>query len=627
VPPLPAPDPGQRPGLAELGRYESVALFLARARAVAPAFGLTADNHVAVASLCERLDGLPLAIELAAARVRVLMPEQIVDRLTDRFAFLSRGSRAAPERQQTLRACVDWSFDLCTKPDRMLWARLSVFAGGFELDAVEGICADERLPETDLLELVSGLVDKSILVRDDVRDSHGEAARYRMLETIRDYGHEKLCEAGEDIQLRRRHRDWHERLVARARAEWVSDRQEYWLARLACEHSNLRAAVEFCLTEPGEAEAALRLAVALPAFYWTTRGLFGEGRQWLDRALAQVTAPTALRARALVVNSQLAFWPGDIDAGMRLLDEGEELARRLDAAAELAYAAYLRGVGALMANDLPVAVATLNWSWTTLSGAPDRDLDLDLTVLLIFATAAGLAGDHERAIACQREMLAIVEPRGTSPYRSAAVWVGGLIAWLRGELGQAAAQVVESLRLKRARASDDRYGVTMCLEVLAWITADQQRHRRAATLLGAAHAHWTDVGASITAFGHLIGHHNACERQTRDALGDAAFADAFHHGQAMTYDDAIAYALDEPARPTAPAPHEDDGSPPLTRRERQVADLIAQGLSNRDIAARLVISQRTAESHVEHILTKLGLTSRAQVAAWQATPQSRDQNS
>ena len=353
--------------------------------------------------------------------------------------------------------------------------------------------------------------------------------------------------------LRRRHRDWHGQLVARARAEWVSDRQAYWLARLGREHPNLRAAVEFSLTEPGEAEAALRLAVSLPRPYWWARGLFGEGRRWLDRALAQATAPTALRARALLVNSHLAFGQGDAAAGMRLLDEGEELARRLDASAELAHAAYLRGLGALFANDLPVAVETLE-------PGPDDPVARRRTrpgpvpdVLLAFGLAAGLAGDHERADAVPQEMLAIVEPRGEGLHRSFALWAGGLITWLRGDLRRAAAQEVESLRLKRAWGAEDRYGIALCLEVLAWITADQQRHRRAATLLGAADTLWTDIGIPITAYRHLVGYHDACERRIRDALGDAAFADAFHHGQALTYQDALAYALDESRQP-APTP-------------------------------------------------------------------------
>jgi predicted ATPase/DNA-binding NarL/FixJ family response regulator len=616
VPPLPVPGSAQRPDLLDTGRCESVALFVARAQTAVQAFQLTEDNYRAVAALCHRLDGLPLAIELAAARIRVLVPQQILDRLTDRFALLSRGSRSAPGRQQTLRACVDWSFDLCTKAERLLWARLPVFAGGFELDAVEGICADEHLAEADLLDLVTALVDKSILVRDDVPDDQGGRARYRMLQTIRDYGQEKLGEAGEDAVLRRRHRDWYQGLLDRARAEGITDQHGYWLARLGREHPNLRAAMEFCLTEPGEADAALRLAVTLPRLYWRARGLFSEGRRWLDRALAQATAATALRARALMVNSHLGFWQGDTAAGMRLLDEGEELARRVNAPVELAYSALLRGLSALYANDPPVAVDTLNSAWTTLSGAPDPDpgLDLRLNVLLALGQATALAGEYERASACVQEALAIVEARGEGLDRSVVLWVGGLVAWLRGDLRQATEQHLESLRLKQACESDDWYGTALCLELLAWISADQQRHRRAVTLLGAADALWTDIGASITSYRHLVGHHDACERQIRDALGDAAFAADFGNGQSLALDAMLAYALEE-RRAITPPPRK-DASSPLTRREQQVADLVAQGLSNKDIAAALVISQRTVESHVEHILSKLGFASRSRVAAW-----------
>ena len=614
IPPLSAPDPGQRPSLAALSRCESVALFLTRAQAALPGFELTEENHAAVADLCHRLDGLPLAIELAAAQVRVLALDQIVERIADRFGLLSRGSRNAPERQQTLGACVNWSFDLCAKPERMLWARLSVFAGGFELDAVEGVCADETLPEADLLDLVTGLMDKSILTRADIGDGQAPTVRYQMLETIREYGHQKLHRAGEDVALRRRHRDWYERLVTRASVEGVIDRPAYWMARLTREQSNLRAALELGLTEPRGAEATLRLAVSLPPHYWSGSGLLGEGRRWLDRALAQASPPTALRARAFLINSHLATWQGDADAAMRLLDEGEELARRLDASPELGHAASIRGVGALYGNDLPVAVESLTRAWTMLSKTPDADLYLYLNVLTGLGVAAGMAGDYERASACHQEMLAIVEPRGGGRHRSLARWLGGLIDWHRGDLEQAAEQEMEALRLQDTWGSDDQFVTAVCLELLAWITVAQQRYRRAATLLGAADARWTDVGTPVTANLQHAGHRSACERQTRDALGDTAFADTVARGRALPYEDAIAYALEEP-RQRPSTPHE-DASTALTRREREVADLMAQGLSNREIAGRLVISQRTAESHVEHILTKLGLANRAQVAAW-----------
>jgi len=620
VPPLLAPDPGLQLSLADVIRCESVSLFLARAQAVVPGFALTADNQFAVAELCYRLDGLPLAIELAAARVRVLGPQQILDRLAGRFNLLSGSTRGVPERQRTLRACVDWSFDLCTEPERTLWARLSVFAGGFELDAVEGVCTDEDLPPADALAMVTSLVDKSILVRSNVGDGAGngqaEAARYRMLETIRDYGQEKLIEAGEDLALRRRHRDWCQRLAARAGSEWISDRQAYWVARLGREHPNLRVAIEFCLTEPGEAEAALRLMGSLPQSYWPAGGLFGEGRRWLDRALAQATATTTLRARALLDSSHLATVQGDTAAGIRLLNEGEELARRLGGTVELGHAAFLRGLGALFANDLPVAVENLTRAWAILSEVADLDLDLYLQVLRTFGVASGLSGDQQRASTCVQEMLSIVEPRGEGRYRSAALWVGGLTAWLRRDLPQGVAHLVECLRLKRAWGSEDLYVTAWCLEVLAWIAADQQRHRPAATLLGAANALWRDIGSPIAAARHLVGFHHACERQIRDALGNAAYTDAYHHGHVLTSEDAIAYALDEPPQPAPVMPKDTPTS--LTRREREIVELLAGGRSNKDIAARLFISQRTAEGHVEHILTKLGFTSRASVAAWVA---------
>jgi predicted ATPase/DNA-binding CsgD family transcriptional regulator len=613
VPPLPYPEPGDQPGPADLRRYESVALFLARAEAAVPGFTLSEDHLVAVADLCRRLDGSPLAIELAAARVRVLVPPQILDRMADRFALLSRGSRSTPERQRTLRACVDWSFDLCTAAERLLWARLSVFAGGFELDAVEGVHTVGELPGAELLDLMTGLVDKSILVRDDAQGGPAETARYRMQETIRDYGQDRLRAEGKDAVLRRRHRDWYQRLVDRAAGEWVGDRQAYWTARLAREWPNLRAAVEFCLSEPGEAEGALRLAVALPQSYWRAGGVTGEGRRWLESALSQVSAPTVLRARALLVAGQLAFTQGDLAAGMRLLDEGEELARRLADCEAGAHAVFVRGLGALHANDLPAAVDTLEESRRILAAAPDENLDRYLTVLVTLAVAAGLAGSHERAGAGVRELLAIVEPRGEGIHRSLALWADGLIAWLRGDLRRAAAREVASLRVSRA-GEGDRHGAALALETLAWITAGQQRHRRAAALLGAADAIWTGAGAPLTGAGHLVSCHDTCARQIRGALGDATFADAFHGGQAMGYEDAITYALNEPRQP---APARPEHAPvPLTRRERQVADLIAQGLSNKDIAASLVVSQRTAESHAQHILTKLGFSSRAQVAAW-----------
>ena len=610
VPPLPVPDLLRTPSMADLVRCEAVALFVARAQTAVPGFAVTTDNQAAVVGICRRLDGLPLAIELAAARIRVLAPQQILDRLTDRFAMLSRGSRTAPERQQTLRACVDWSFELCDKPERMLWARLSVFSGVFEQDAIEGVCAHENQSPAELLEVTAGLVDRSILARDD----HGSVVCYRMLETIRDYGDEILRADAELAVLRRRHRDWYHGLASRAHAEWISDRQPYWLARLGREHPNLRAAVEYCLTEPGEAETALRIALCLPVHYWWGRGLLSDCRRWLDRALAQSQVPTALRARALLLAGDLAFVHGDIDAATRLSALGADLARRLDDPDSMAHAAYTRGIGALVQNDLAAATGSFEHALAIMATLAEPNLDLHLRVLIALAVAAAMAGERARADGCCREMLSITVRLGSDFYHPSALWSSGVVTWLRGDLQEASAQVAESLRLKRASGLGDDFGTVLCLAVLAWIAAGQRRYERAATLLGIADALSAELGAPISTYRHLVGHHDECARQARAALGDAAFADAVGHGRGLPYDDALAYALSQ-RRTSAPQPSQDTATG-LTRREREVADLLADGLSNKEIAAALVISQRTAESHVEHILTKLGFTSRTQVIAW-----------
>ena len=229
VPPLAAPDPGQQLTPAQLGLVPAVRLFAERAAQVVPGFAVTEANMAAVAGICLRLEGLPLALELAAARLPVLSAEQVDARLGDRLGLLTRGSRTNPARQQTLRASIGWSYELCSRAERRLWARLSVFAGGFELDAAEGICADHRLAAGDMLELLAALADKSILTA-----AHGKGvARYRLPEALREFGRERLEESGEGTALRRRHRDWHEQLARRADTRWLSPQMTDWTARLS----------------------------------------------------------------------------------------------------------------------------------------------------------------------------------------------------------------------------------------------------------------------------------------------------------------------------------------------------------------------------------------------------------
>lgn len=610
VPPLLTPEPDRQHDVADLMLYESVALFTARVTAADPSFRLTEDNHRAVAEICHRLDGVPLAIELAAAWLRALGPEQIVDRLADRFALLNWGNRAGPDRQQTLRACVDWSYELCTNAERLLWSRLSVFVGGCDLDAIEGVCADAELPETDLLKVVAGLIDKSVLAR----EGHGRVARYRMLETIRDYGLKKLVESEEHDLLRRRHLDFYQQLVARVRAEWLSDAQGDSLDRLRRAQPNLRAAVNFCLGELDDPEGALQLVTTLPWLsWWWGEGAFGEGRRWLELALAKADAPTALRAKALLLSAELSLAQGDTEIALKSFEEGDRLARLLQDGVAMARADSTRGTVLVYGRDPQGAVAVLTQARNALSSNEQPDLDQLLAVLLALTMAAAQVGDQELADSCRKDILAIT---GSGSAIQHAMWILSLTAWAGGDSQEAGRCAETFLRFARDHAISEPHGTAWALEVLAWLAASQQRYRLAATLLGAAETLLAEAGTSVSANTHLIDYHNACEQRAREALGSSLFERHLHEGRRASAAEAITFALGK--HDVASTTEAVDSRDVLTRREREVAEHIAQGHSNREIAEALVISTRTAENHVGHVLTKLGFTSRAQVAAWVA---------
>jgi predicted ATPase/DNA-binding CsgD family transcriptional regulator len=606
VPPLPTPDGRVSP--AEAGQCDAVALFVARAGA-AGELATTEDNADEVGELCRRLDGLPLAIELAAARVRVLAPAQILDRLADRFAMLSRGNRSAPARQQTLRACVDWSFDLCCKRERLLWARLTVFASGFELDAVEGVCADEVLPAEDLLDLVTGLIDKSVLVC----EVFGGVSRYRMLETLRDYGREKLIEAGEQAQLRRRHRDWYRWLAHRVETDFISPRQPDWLARLDREVPNFRTSVKFSLADPDGAEAALATTAGLLP-YWGARGLPSEACSWLDQVLARPTGPSVTRVMALYGVTVMASLQGDLLAASTGARQAREVAAQLGDARAHAIAASAQGALGIAQGDLTAAVSSWQDAVDGLATEPGEEYLLHRADTLAgLAMAKGMRGDVDGAARCHEALLALCQPRGESWLTGYSLWSLGLALWQQGDTTGAAARLRDGLQ--HLRRVNDIFATIWCLDALAWIASDQGRPERAATLLGAVTPLARAVGTLPGLLPDLAVHHQRYEQRTRAALGEPAYQAAFTYGEGLSLDEAAAYALDRDPRPPA-APPRDGVATSLTRRERQVADLVAVGLSNKEIAAKLVISQRTAESHVEHILAKLGLTNRTQVAAW-----------
>ncbi|WP_101790490.1 ATP-binding protein [Nonomuraea indica] len=604
VPALPLPEgEGSRLSAEALERSDAVRLFAERAAAVVPGFEVTEENREAVARICSSLDGIPLAIELAAVRLRAISVEQLLARLEDRFGLLTAGSRALMPRQRTLRALIDWSYTLCTEQEQLLWARLSVFAGSLDLEAAEQVCAGDGIAAEEVIDLVIGLVDKSILIREE----HQPNVRYRLLETIRQYGRGRLRESGEEERLRRRHRDWFHELVLDSHREWFGPDQVRWYARLRTEHDNLRTALDFCATTPGESEAGLTMATAL-RYYWIASDFTQEARTWLCRLLALDPRPTPARARAQCLQARLAVLQSDFSVAESLIAECRELGERLRDPALTGAAAYVAGLEALLRQELATARSQLAEALECCRHADDQ---VGVANALIYlATTHSLLGASDEACACFEECLAICEPRHEHWFRSYALWAYGIEVWRRGDTQRAIEMEREAIRLKEP--FDDGLGTALCVEALAWMGCAEgpQETERAALLLGALREIWRSFGGPL--FGYLAEYHDACELTARQALGARRFDAAVRKGAALTAGEAVEYAM----RPDLPEPEPEREASPLTPREMEIAGLVAQGMSNKAIAATLVIAQRTAEGHVEHILSKLGFTSRVQIAAW-----------
>ena len=598
VPPLPVPDPDHLPR--GLPRDDAVTLFAERGTAAVPGFGLTEDNKVTIARICQRLDGLPLPIELAAARLRAMTPDQILQRLTDRYLLLTRGSRDAPSRQQTLRMCIDWSYNLCTPAEQRMWAQLSVFAGTFELEAVEQICDGDDVG--DLLDTVTFLVDKSILTREE----SGSAVRFRMLETVRAYGREKTQE-GDYTELRRRHRDWYERLVLEAETDWVSPRELEWITRFDWEISNLRQALDFCVCD--SPEAGLRIATTLFPF-WHSHGSLREGRQWIERLLAcQIGREgTVVVAAALALGVYMAGMQGDVDAMTGPMREERPLVAQMADPLARAHLDLADGLLALFRGNPSDACPYFE-------NVPQVYAERDVLTFLILALSVrgltyALLDYTDKSIECYERGLALTETRGESGFRSYLLWVLAIVMWRQGDHTRATHRLGQAL--KASRRVKDRLNAALCLQALAWIASDCNDAQRAVVLTAAAEQVFLSVGSPPVLFPNLVVYQNDCERETRRAMSEQTFAAARREGAALSFDAAVTYALGERVSPASTS----TAGRTVTRRECEVANLIAEGLTNREIAARLTISPRTAQGHVEHLLTKLGFTSRAQVAAW-----------
>jgi predicted ATPase/class 3 adenylate cyclase len=575
VPSLATPDPQTRPTYAVIAQSDAICLFVDRARAVVPTFGLTADNAAALLRICHRLDGIPLAIELAAARVRVLTVEQILARLADRFRFLTGGSRTALRRQQTLRATIDWSYDLLTEPERILLRRLSVFAGGWILAAAEAVCGggngdgpalDPRslVSAEDVLDLLTQLVDKSFVLA----EGQGGEQRYRLLETVRQYAAEKLFDAGEVAQVRARHRAW----CLRVTEQGVEESWATWRRRLAPEHDNFRAALEWSRAEGAESVLGLRLAANLGEF-WNAQDT-AEGRSWLDTFLALVPEPTLLRARALAMTCHLARWGADPAAARRLAEEELAICREIGDQGSLSQALYDVGMAFANEGDYPEARTRLEQSlairqeigdqggicWTYndlglitlaegdlirarrylddgLARAPRRGFEQGIDRTLYFlACIDRLEGEvgraRQRFDRFLREPIYLVMLTPNLP---------GSLAQAEGDFAGARAVFVDHLR--QAQERGDRAQVAQQVGLLGILAQEQGGYGRAARLLAAAAR--VDPHFAPIHYPEIRCEARRAVDQARARLGDDAFEHAWADGQAMTLEQAVARALEE----------------------------------------------------------------------------------
>jgi predicted ATPase/DNA-binding CsgD family transcriptional regulator len=655
VPALPLPAPGStRHPLRSFTDNDAVRLFTERARAVVPGFAVTEANREAVGGLCRRLDGIPLEIEMAAGRLRILSVQQLLDRLDehlhDRFHLLTAGAHTL-SRHRTLRALVDWSGGLCTEPERLLWARASVFPGGLDLDAAEEVCSGGDIARDKVIDLVAGLVDKSVLVREE--DPAG--VRYRLLESLREYGRELLARAGEEAAVRRRHREHYRCMAAGARRQVFGPAQTAAVMRLRSEHLNLVTALDHlqaecgmlrrahgarasgrpgtpgygvARTDTGETERASGASgiqgttgrdTAPPALcmvtdllhHWITGPYLSEGRRRLDEALATVPGPSTTRARALWAGGRLALTQGDIDSALAMLRECRDLVRLPGYEEALGHTALLAGMLAARRGELASAVRLYTVAAAHHRASGDHE-GLALAKIRL-SLARSLLDDVPGALCTAEDCLALCDARQERWHRAYATIALGVAAWRQGDTRWAAPLVKDGLRFDSSLG--DLLGVGLGLEVLAWIAATEGRHQRAARLLGMAEARARAGDAPLSGFAELAPFHEGSEDRIRSALGEPAFRTARGHGAELSYEAALAYALEEPASAPGESAEALDPSP-LTPRETEIARLVAKGLSNKEIAAALTIAVRTAEGHIEHILSKLNFNSRTRIAVW-----------
>ncbi len=642
VPPLSLPDPREHVPVEHLSRYEAIQLFVERAVRIRSNFALTSENGHAVAELCRQLDGLPLAIELAAARVRAMSVKEIVERLDWRFKLLTHNVHDSEPRQQTLKALIDWSYDLLGEGEKTLLRRLSVFVGSFTLDAVIAVCG-EGWEEIEVLDLLGGLAEKSLIVVDE----HQGEARYRLLETIRQYALNRLKEAEEAALLSDKHRDWYVGFAERAQEGLSGEGSRVWLDRLEREHDNIRAALEWSATHDGDAEAALRLVGAVWRF-WETRGYIAEGRKWMTAALnVSGSSPTLVRAKALNAAGNLALQQSDYSRAEELYQGALILRRQLGDLPGSAKSLLNMGVAARRRGEYEVAARLTEEGLAIAREIGDEEVIA--TALCNLGYAIQCQGNYERAIELHNEALGIFRGLGRLPWVVISLNNLGEATQAQGDYGQARAYFNDALAkaeelddkpsiagvkknlgcleneqgnpklaselyqesLRIFHEQGDKQSVAQCLEGLAAaeLTSYQERSLR---LFGAAESIRENIGYPVPLSERT--HYDRNVTEARAGLSDDVSGAAWEAGRLMSLDEAIRLAMEwlilQPDNHVVKKTPAKDKKYGLTRRELQVLREVAANLTDAETSRKLNVDVRTVNAHMNSIRTKLHVTNR-----------------
>ncbi|SEM01332.1 Predicted ATPase [Streptacidiphilus jiangxiensis] len=622
--------------LAPFAPEDALELFAQRAASADPRFAVTDANRGRLLALVERLDGMPLALELAAMRLRAAPLAEFAARLDHSFEVLTGGRRTARSRHQTLRAAIDWSYDLCTPRERLLWARLSVFAGSFDIPAVEEVCTGGELRRERFLEPLIGLVDKSVVQR-----TGPDGSRYRLLDTIREYGAERLAEQDDDAAVRARHFAHFQELGRRFWDELLTPAQLPHYAVVRAELPDLRAAIGYAYATPGREQEGLWLATQLSPL-WRAAGTLSEGGFWIEKGLALAPADCPERAWGRLLTGMFAMWTADLGAAPERFAQAREVAERVGETRVALFAEAYEGALLALCGEVEAGLAALDTARSRIVAADDR---LGMAVVHYEgALLRAVLGDTAGALQWCAEGLRHLEGSGDRQFRASTLTVQGVIQWLAGEHEAS----VESLRQGLSAADEvgeALIGALACLG-LGWHAAGRGRHTQAAWLLGYAEHNRRLSGDPVAMLPSLLDEQERVAELVAAALGPQEFARLQQAGSRLTSAQVLATLradaeLPLPAAPpSAPAAGTAPGSSAgtsagtpaarpkgafvlpgaaspetLTPREREVAGLVAQGLSNREVAERLVMSKRTADTHVERILAKLAIVSRTQIPA------------